>query len=985
MFRLVSILLLTVGMAAPGGIDVPIHAGDEPFVPFYDRNYLWVDSLMETMSVEEKIGQLFMVAAYSNKDASHEQAIGKLIREYKIGGLIFMQGGPIRQARLTNNYQAIADIPLLIAMDAEWGPSMRLDSVTRFQRQLTWGAVQDDSVIYRSGAEIARQLKRLGVQVNFAPVIDINNNPRNPVIGDRSFGEDKYNVALKGLAYMNGLQENGIIACGKHFPGHGDTDADSHKTLPVITHSRDRLDTLELFPFNILMQQGLGSIMLAHLFIPSLDDTPGRASSMSPAVGRDLLRDSLGYRGLVFSDALNMKGVSDHYAPGELEVQAFLAGNDVLLFSQDVGKAFRAIKAAVDDGRISMQRLDESVVRILKAKAFTGLPAREPVKVQNIVYDLNSHEAEKVKELLTEKSITLVKAADTLVPLGSPQGKDIAVLAIGAGTKTPFQKTAAHYSSTSNFFLGSNADEASVSGTVTRLKSFDLVVVTIDGMNRSASKRFGVSRGTERLLEELSSYTSLAAVLLGSPYACKYAEAADHIIVTYDNDNYTQKVAAEALMGARPFEGRLPVGSGQFRAGEGIETASLMKLRWGDPEDVGMDPAILQGIDSVADACIRLKAAPGLTVLVARQGNVVWDKTYGHHKYNKRTPVEPDNIYDLASVTKVVATTTALMELYDKGLFDPAKRVQDYLPDTKGSVIGPLVMQDVLTHQSGLTAWIPFYKRTLKADGTLDPRYYNQSRIEGFEIRVADNVYLRSDYPDTIWAEIKDTPLKNPGRYVYSDLGMYISRKVVESLSGIRLDSLMESDFFAPLGMTNTAFNPLDRFERDRIIPTENDDYYRFQTVHGYVHDMGAAMMGGVEGHAGLFSTGTDLAVFFQMLLNGGYYGGRQFLEPETINLFTKKQSRVSRRGLGWDKAETDHDKRSPCSDYASAATFGHQGFTGICVWMDPEYDLMYIFLSNRVQPSASPNTLSRENTRTAIQDIIYRSILEYREDGISS
>lgn len=975
MFRWIFIVGFTVGWAAPGG-DMPLHMQTEaPYVPFYDRNYAWVDSLMEQMTVEEKIGQLFMAAAYSNKDAAHEQAISKLIREQKIGGLIFMQGGPVRQARLTNNYQSIASVPLLIAMDAEWGPAMRLDSVISFQRQLTWGAVQNDSLIYQTGKAIAEQLRRLGVQVNFAPVVDINNNPKNPVIGDRSFGEDKYNVTLKGLAYMNGLQENGIIACAKHFPGHGDTDADSHKTLPVIAHNRNRLDTLELFPFSVMMQQGLGSVMLAHLFIPSLDNTPGQASSMSPAVGRTMLRDSLGFRGLVFSDALNMKGVADHYASGELEVQAFLAGNDVLLFSENIPKSIAAMRQAYADGRITEQRLDESVVRILKAKAYTGLQNAPKVKVQNIQFDLNKTEYKQLKRRITEQSITLVQATDSMIPMATVGNKKIATLAISDGSSMPFQSAVNNYTEAASFRMNRNADAATVNKTVAQLQEYDLVIVGLEGLKRSASSNFGVTSAARNLVSSLSEKTKTAVLVFGTPYAAGLLSDATYLVVAYDDDTYTQQVAAEGLFGGRPMNGKLPVGSGKFPVNTGLETADLQKLHWGIPEDVAMNPALLQRIDSVAASCISTRSAPGLTVLVARKGTVVWDKTYGTHKYDGKTVVEPESIYDLASVTKVAATTTALMRLYDEGKFDPSKKVQDYLPETKGTVIGPLVMQDVLTHQSGLTAWIPFYKSTLLSDGTRDPRYYNQSRIPGFEIHVADQVWLRNDYPDSIWARIQQTPLKQSNKYVYSDLGLYITRKVVERLSGTRLDSLVEEEFYRPLDMQHTCFNPLEKFERNKIIPTENDDYFRYQTVQGYVHDMGAAMMGGIEGHAGLFSTSHDLAALFQMYLNGGYYAGQQLLDPGTLALFTKKQSNISRRGLGWDKPETHPDKSSPCSSFASNLTFGHQGFTGICVWADPEYDLLYIFLSNRVQPSASPNNLSKQEIRTSIQDIIYASM----------
>jgi beta-N-acetylhexosaminidase len=975
MFRIAYICLLTVGLAAPSG-DRPLPSGDyTPEEAFYDRNYQWVDSLMATMTTDEKIGQLFMVAAYSNKDVAHEKAISMLIRDYHIGGLIFMQGGPVRQAKLTNAYQNSSKYPLLIAMDAEWGPAMRLDSVIAFQRQLTWGAVKDDSLIYYAGQEIARQLVRLGVQVSFSPVIDINNNPNNPVIGDRSFGEDKFNVALKGIAYMNGLQENGILACGKHFPGHGDTDADSHKTLPVINHSRERLDTLELFPFSILMNQGLGSIMLAHLFIPSLDDTPGQASSLSADVGRTLLRDSLGFRGLVFSDALNMSGVAAHFKPGELEVKAFLAGNDVLLFSQDVPTAFQAIKSAIADGRISEERLNESVTRILKAKAFTGLDERKPVDIKNITADINSDAATRIKRKITEQSITLL-GNDTLLPLENYNSLKIATLAIGVGKQSAMQTHLDNYTTAVHYTLNHDADAAAIAGIKSKLSSFDLVIIGISDMKRSAAANFGIAASMVQLVSELAATKPVIVSVFGSPYAAGLFASAQNVIVAFDDAAYTQQCVAEAIFGAKPFRGVLPVGSKPFQANEGISTASLSRLQWGIPEDVGMNPAIMKRLDSIARACIDVQAAPGLTVLVAKEGRVVWDKSYGYFKYDKKTSVNTKNIYDLASVSKVASTTLALMKLYDDSLYNTNQRVEDILPETRGSVAGPIVLQDLLTHQAGLIAWIPFYKQTLNSDGTLNPLYYNQSKIPGFTTQVADNIYMRDDYRDSIWQQIIHTPLKEKNKYVYSDLTMYIARRIIEKLSGNTLDQYVEANFYGPLHMDHTCYNPLQRYPKSSIVPTENDNYFRFQTVQGYVHDMGAAMMGGVEGHAGLFSNSHDLAVLFQMLLNDGYYGGKQYIQPETVELFTKKQSNISRRGLGWDKAETNPSKGNPCSSYASDKTFGHQGFTGICVWADPEYDLLFIFLSNRVQPAADPNKLSSENIRNKMMDVVYESFL---------
>ena len=979
--RLIWILFFSTGFGATYIAEDTTPVTADRNIPFYDRNYAWVDSMMEAMTLDQKIGQLFMVAAYSNQDAAHQIQIETLIKKYDIGGLIFMQGGPVRQINLTNRYQSVSDIPLLIAMDAEWGPAMRLDSIAAFQRQLTWGAIQDDSVIYNTGKIIAAQLKRLGVHVSFSPVVDINNNPANPVIGDRSFGEDKFNVALKGVAYTNGLQENGIIACAKHFPGHGDTDADSHLSLPTVNASKARLDSLELYPFKILMNEGVGSVMLAHLFVPALDDTKNQASSLSPIVGRTLLRDSLGFRGLTFSDALNMKGVSMYYQPGELEVQAFLAGNDVLLFSSDIPTAFNAIKKAIESGKITEQQLDASVTRILKAKAFAGLDKFKPISNKNVATDLNTTEAKLQKRKITEQSITFVIAKNKLIPFVKLDTLSIASLSIGDGSRTDFQTYIDKYAVVNSSVLNKDASSSSFDATYTKLKTYESVIIGIHGTSRSASKNFGINQNTFDLVKKLADVTDVTLVIFGTPYAATNFKTVQNLVVCYDNDNYTQQCAAMALFGAIPFKGKLPVGAGQYKVNSGISTAYLGRIQYSIPEDVGIASERLQKIDSLAKACIDVKAAPGCQILVAKNGKVIWDKSYGYTKYDKKEKITEDYIYDLASVTKICATTLAMMQEYDKGNFDVTKEVDDYLEDTKGSKIGNLKMTDVLTHQAGLVAWIPFYKKTLNADKSLNALYYNQNKIPGFEIPVADNIYMRDDYRDTMWQIIKDTPLKQPGKYVYSDLTMFICRRIVEKITGVPLDKYVNEHFYAPLGLKHTGFNPLDFEEKKLIVPTEDDNYFRYQVVQGYVHDMGAAMMGGVEGHAGLFSNSEDIAIILQMLLNGGSYGGESYFSTETVEKFTGRYSTNSRRGFGFDKPEKTPGKSSPASDYASAKAFGHLGFTGICVWADPEYDLIYIFLSNRVYPKADPNKLSSEGIRNKIMDVIYQSFLGSNAD----
>lgn len=974
--KLACILVFTLGFTTVSRPPQQVSAPGNVRTPFYERTYPWVDSLMETMTVEEKIGQLFMVAAYSNNNASNEAEIEKLIKNYHIGGLICMQGGPVRQVRLLNNFQSISEIPLLVGMDAEWGPAMRLDSVIDFQRQLTMGALRDDSLIYEFGSTVAGQLKRLGVQLDFAPVIDINNNEQNPVIGDRSFGEDKFNVTLKGLMYMNGLQDHGILACGKHFPGHGDVTSDSHLTLPKVDKSYSQLDSLEFFPFRILMHEGLGSVMLAHLYLPQIDSTLNQASSLSPKIGTGILRDSLRFRGLVFSDALNMQGVSSFYPPGTLELKAFEAGNDVLLFSQDVPLAFATIKRALDEGVISTERLDASVRRILQAKAFTGLNHYHPVNATNLLADLNTTAASVLKRKITAGSITLAFAEDSLLPLKRPDTMHIATLSIGGGSAAEFQSMASKYSSVQNFQISKSASPAAFQAMLGKLGSYDLVLVGVQDLSRQPSKDFGVTDNAVDFVRDLAAKTRVAVMIFGSPYAIGDFTGAQYGIVAYDNDRYTQQAAVMAVFGALPFEGSMPVSAGRLARGSGIVTGSLERLRFGIPEDENMDGAMLEKkIDSIVHVCIADRCAPGCQVLVARNGDVVFDKAFGYFTYDGKRAVHLTDLYDLASCTKICATTPALMKMYEDSLLDMQKEVGDYLPDTRGSEIEHLKISDVMTHQSGLVAWIPFYKKTLNPDGSLNALYYNQSKIPGFSVQVADGIYMRDDYRDSIWEQIKYHPLGTKDKYVYSDLGMYIARRIFEKISRLPIDTYMEQNFFLPLGMQTTCYKPLERFPRSDIAPTEDDNYFRYQLIQGYVHDMGAAMMGGVEGHAGLFSDADDLAVLFQMLLNGGYYGGQRYFNPETIALWTSKQSDISRRGLGFDKAETDPRKESPCSSFASPQTYGHQGFTGTCIWVDPACGLIYIFLSNRVYPSAEHNKLASEGIRNKIMDAIYQSM----------
>ncbi len=936
----------------------------------------WADSTYAKMTERERIGQLFMVAAYSNRNDSHEEELKQLIKNYHIGGLIFFQGNPYKQAQMTNRLQAAAKWPMLLAMDAEWGIGMRLDSTIDFPRQLTLGAIRDDRLIYKMGAEIARQTKRIGMHVNFAPVVDVNNNPNNPVINNRSFGEDKFNVALKSLAYMEGMQDNGVMACAKHFPGHGDTDADSHLSLPVIKHDRERLEQLELYPFRILFGSGVQSIMAAHLSVPALDSTPKLPTSMSTKVLKDLLRKEMGFEGLVFSDALNMKGVSNFYKPGELEFLAYKAGNDVLLFAEDVPKAVSLFEAAFDKENIDTLDFEIRVKKILEAKYVAGLANYTEIELKGLTKDLNDPKAQWLNQQLYEAALVLAKNENALIPFKKLDTLSFASLAIGVKEQTTFQEYLYKYAPVDHFKAAKLLSAEEEVRLFSKLKDYDVVFISLHDMSKYAKKNHGIKRKTIDLIERLDKETKVVLTIFGSPYALQYFPELEYLLVGHDESELAQKVAAQGLFGAISMNGRLPVtASEEYPYGMGETTTSLGRLRYTIPAARGLDQGYFESIDSIVTDAIADKATPGCQVLVVKDGQVIFDKSYGHHTYSKEGKVKTNDVYDLASITKIAATTISLMHLYDIKQFQPNRKLSDYLemPDTAS--IKDLVIRDVLTHASGLQAWIPFYLKTL--DDSIYQELYSVNKKDGFETLVATDLYIKDDYREVILNRIYNAKVNPDPEYKYSDLGFYLFKEITEIASRQPFKEFTNSTFYRPLGLATMGFDPLERLPNSRLIPTEDDQLFRKQVVHGYVHDPGAAMLGGVSGHAGLFSNANDLAILMQMLLNRGEYAGERYLKPRTVQYFTKRHTEDSRRGLGFDKPEPEVDEPGPTSIMASKRTFGHSGFTGTCVWADPDHDLVYVFLSNRVFPKADNYKLIKNNVRTAIHDVIYMAILE--------
>jgi beta-N-acetylhexosaminidase len=944
---------------------------------FLSKKTPWADSVLKTLSDEERIAQLFMVAAYSNKDAAHTQALSDLITQQHIGGLIFFQGGPVRQAIILNELQAKSKVPMMIGMDAEWGLSMRLDSTVGYPRQMTLGALSNDSLIYQMGKDIAKQCKRLGVHVNFAPVVDVNNNPNNPVINSRSFGEVKENVSMKSMAYMKGLQSERVMANAKHFPGHGDTDVDSHLDLPVITHDKFRLDSLELFPFKQLIQNGLSSVMVAHLSIPKLDSAPNRASTLSPYIVDTLLKQNLGFEGLVFTDALNMKGVSKYFEPGMVDVEALVAGNDVLLFAENVPLAIQKIKEAIATGRITQAEIDRRCHKILKAKEWVGLNKYKPIVLENLYQDLNPLSATIRYKQMVENSITLVKNNPAIIPIPRSRNR-VAIVTIGGHKEEAFIQQCEKYRKIDIYELDVKLTSQEVNIIPNRLKDYDRVVVALHGMSQRPRSNFGIDRLTQAFIKNLSDKVPTALILFGNPYGLQQFDRLPNLgsaIVAYQDNEITQTAVAKAIFGGLPFAGRLPVSAANFKAGTGIQTNKI-QLGYSTPEEQGINSVKLAKIDSLLNAGLAESAYPGCQILVLRNGQIIYDKNIGHQTYERSKKIEANDVYDLASLTKIFASTMAMMKLSEQGLLSLDDKLGDYydLPDT--SDYNNITFKEMLSHQAGLVGWIPFYLHAIETE-ELYGTWFNRKKNKQFQRKIADNLYSAKFARDSIFHMILKQEIDEKKEYKYSDVGYYFLKEVIEKISKKTLNQYCEDNFYSPMDLPTMGYFPRDKIALRDIVPTEQDDVFRKQLVHGYVHDPGAAMLGGVGGHAGLFSNAYDAAYMMQCFLNGGNIGGKHYLNASTISTFTKCQfceSGDNRRGAGFDKPVMDGSPGPTC-DCVSPNSFGHSGFTGTLVWADPDEQIVYVFLSNRIHPVADNIKLLTMNLRTEIQQLIYDAI----------
>ncbi|MDR1720237.1 MAG: serine hydrolase [Dysgonamonadaceae bacterium] len=953
----------------------------------------WVDSVFNGMTLDDRIGQFLMITVDPKPGQRNKTHVLQYIKNQKIGGILFAEGTLDDQAESTNLYQQASKIPLLIAFDGEWGLSMRLSNTLRFPKNMLLGAIADNQLLYLYGNEIGRECRELGVHVNFAPVLDVNNNPRNPVIGVRSFGEDPELVAAKGIAYAKGLENAGVIAVGKHFPGHGDTSDDSHKLLPKIDHPEAHLQQTELYPFRQFINEGFAGIMTGHLSVPALETVAGRPATLSPDIIHNLLHQKMGFDGLIFTDALDMKSVKS----GNTGVKALLAGNDILLNPLRPSAVIDSIKKALDTGILTQTLIEEKCRKILRYKYLAGLNSYSPIRTQGLHERIRSSYAEWLSRKLYMEGMTLLKNEHDLIPVADLEKTRIAALSIGMDKANAFDETLSLYGKIDRYAVNTAAGKEEIAALLRQLKTYDLVVCGV----------FHDKMSDYSFLQQLAEAKKLILCFFVSPYRMSNfrdaIEAADGVVMAYENAIDAREAAAQLVMGGIAAKGKLPVSvTGLFDRGAGL-TTSKSRLAYHEPLEVGMSAQKLAEIEEIVNEGIKEKAFPGCQVLVAKNGIVVYRKSFGYFDYDSTHPVRDADIYDLASVTKVTATLPAVMKLYDTHRFQLQDKLSKYIPALKNSDKSPITIEAALFHQSGLTPTLPFYKAAIdensysgslysrkrdsvyhveydanqffRTDFKFKPTLVSTVPHKHFPLQVANHFYLNDCFSDTVMNQIvRSTLTKNPG-YVYSDLNFILLKELVEHVSKRKLNEFVDTEFFAGLGANYTLYNPLQRIDASAIAPTEYDAFLRNQLLTGFVHDEAAAFLGGVSGNAGLFSNANDLAKLLQMFLNEGVYGGKTFLSSATCRVFTETKSKKSRRGLGFDKPNPDNPDASPTCESAPAAVYGHTGYTGTCFWVDPDNQLIYVFLSNRVYPSRLHKNLMNLNIRPRIQEVIYNAL----------
>ena len=1065
----------------------PLLAQQKPLF-LTNHNKDWVENTLASLTLEQKIGQLLMPRGNTSGKGYQPEKLKEWVEKYQVGGFVFFAGQPTRQAQIVNELQALSKVPLLIGMDLEWGLAMRLDSTVRFPYQMALGAMQgNEDLLYRMGQEVAKQSKRMGVHVNYAPVVDVNNNPANPVINFRSFGENREDVMKKALAYMKGMESERLLTSAKHFPGHGDTGVDSHYDLPVISHDKKRLKEIELYPFQQLIDAGISGIMTAHLSIPQLDNTPNLASTLSSKIVTDLLRKDMKFEGLVFTDAMDMQGAVKYFPNGEALVKAILAGNDILETFEDVPTAVEAIKTAIKNGKLSEKILNERVRKILQAKSWVGLDKYQPIETKGLIDDLNTTESDLLNRLLAEKTVTVVQNTASILPIQTLNQSFGLVSLDASSSATLFAKRMNDYVETTQWVVSTKTTDQLSDSLLAEIKAVSQLVIAVHLSSIRPYGNYGVTEKHERMLRQLHEiHPNAVVVVLGNPYALgkiPVLREMKTVVLTSQLTNYMEDAAVQGIFGAIPLSGKLPVTvDAHFVYGMGEQTAALGRLAYGIPEMVGIDGTKLRaGVDSVLQVGLMEKAYPGAVMQIAKEGRVIYQKAVGYHTFEaeklaqskgengtmtdtkfetgtkadvmdggkkggvmpvltsqasvQQGKVQVSDLYDLASVTKISTSALAVMQLMSENKFSLDATLGSYYPAFKGSNKENLTFRDMLTHRSGLKAWIPFwmdcidtvatlrnaslgsyiaeerwvkneikrtffqkligkkktylidYKESMRKDKKIwldalhpetiawKPGIFSPVQTAEYTVEVTDSLWLRNTYREFILNQIKESPVKPTQGYVYSDLHYYLYPEIIKNITGEKWEDYLKKTYRA-IGATTLTYNPRKWYSLSRIVPTEVDTLFRKTLIHGRVHDEGAGLLAGISGHAGLFGNANDLMKLMQMYLQKGEYGGQRFIASDVLAEATKYQfpEEKNRRAIAFDKLDFNPNVTNG-PRMASPESYGHSGFTGTFTWIDPASQLVYVFLSNRVYPTRDNGKISSLNIRTAIGDEIYKAM----------
>jgi len=931
---------------------------------------VWVDSIYSSMSLDQKVGQLYSVWTASKYGQEEINEIKRIINEYHIGGLIFSLGNINDQIISHNIFQEQSNIPLLISMDAEWGLGMRLDDGFSFPYNITLGAIRDDSLVFAVGQRIGEHLKKIGVHLNFAPVSDVNTNPKNPIIGARSFGENKFNVTNKSIKYIEGLNNSGVLAVGKHFPGHGDTRKDSHLTLPTLNYDLSRIDSVELYPFKQIIRSGVNGIMTAHLKVKSLDDK--MITTLSRKIITDLLKRDLGFDGIVITDALDMKAIVDYSKGNYPDVDALIAGNDILLMPSDLKKSIVEIKKAVSDGRVPSKRLENAVKKILNTKYEVGLNKYKPIPNDNIKYKLNSDQDYALLEKLAEKSMTLIKNESNSIPISFDKKNKVGLVSLGIDNGMTFHKYLNNYRTVEKIDVSDLKNVRDIN------KNFDKIIVSVHKSDKSPFDNYKLSPKEISIINTLKKYNNVVLVVFSNPYTLLdiNLNGFDSVMLAYQNSPIFQKKASEAIFGANDIDGILPVSIGKkYKEGTSIVIKKRNVLSFDHPVNFGVNMNKLKKIDSLINDAIQNNMTPGAQLLIAKNSNIVYHKAYGYKTYEKKEKINNNNIYDLASLTKILVSVPLLLNEFMTNDFDLTTNLSEWFPDKELKNKKDLTVKQLFSHYSGMKSWIPFYKKTIDSvTNTRINKYYSNKKSQKFPFQVSDDLYIRN-YNDTIFNEIINSELSDSLSYVYSDLPYFLLKFYLEKKYQLSLDTQIKNYLYDKIGSTSLTYKPTNFLDKKLIVPTAVDDYFRFNLVEGHVHDMGAAMMDGISGHAGLFGNSLDIAKILQLFLQKGSYANEKFFDEKFFDLFNFRhfEEKKVRRGIGFDKPELDPDDPNTCG-CASDKSFGHYGFTGSVAWVDPETEIIYVFLSNRTFPDENNNSLSEFNIRTEIQKLVHEA-----------